>query len=136
MAEILACPDHATILRALGGQGTPEEVERIATHIEGCAACGAALDSLLPDHETAVALRDGTMAGEDSSETLRALHARLAGLVHVARPAEQSEATVGVSADHSATWSSVPEAEADGPPTFLRPPSSPTRSAGSGSTAS
>ena len=125
MANLLACPDHATILRSLGGGDTPQEIERIAAHIEGCAACGAELDSLLHDHETVVALRDGTVVGEDSSEVLRALHVRLAGLVLVARPAEQSEQTVGVSANHSATFSSGSEVVGDVPLTFLRPPQQP-----------
>jgi serine/threonine protein kinase len=96
MAATLACPDHETILRSLAG-GTPEEVERIATHLEGCAGCGAALDSLLQDHETAVALRDPRAATEVGGEALQGLNARLARLLPIAgmafRGGEESESS-------------------------------------------
>ncbi|MBY0228735.1 MAG: serine/threonine protein kinase [Gemmataceae bacterium] len=48
MSETLACPDHSALRRALDG-GAPEEVERLAAHIEGCAACRSALGPLLPE---------------------------------------------------------------------------------------
>ena len=117
MAETLACPDRETILRSLAG-GTPEEAERIATHLEGCAGCGVALDSLLQDHETAIALRAPRAASEVGGEALRGLNERLARLLPVAGMAYRS-------GDESASGSSPQGLPAGATFSFLRPSQQP-----------
>ncbi len=78
MTIAMQCPDRASLENQLEVGSGPEEVERLAGHLETCVRCGETMDDLLAADRAATALRGAAVEADGSSVQL--LRARLANL--------------------------------------------------------
>ncbi len=105
MTVAMSCPDRASLKHLLDQGADPDEVERLAGHLETCARCGETVETLLAGDRTAAALRGAKVEADDPSVQL--LRARLAKL----RPAGGSAAPqdTSPSAEAMATDATLPQ---------------------------
>ncbi|HBI45056.1 MAG TPA: serine/threonine protein kinase [Planctomycetales bacterium] len=96
MTVATACMDQASLKSLLDHGAAPDEIERLAGHLETCTRCGETVDSLLAFDPTAAALRGAKVEADEPSVQL--LRARLAKL----RPAAASQETTTGANTHSA----------------------------------
>jgi WD40 repeat protein len=102
------CPDAALLLKFALGQILPEEVERLAPHIEQCAACTRALEGLKGTDTLVEAMSSlPTVDDEPAGEAMNALIEHLKGL----RPA----AVAGVEVTRTTAADSTPSSEGERP---------------------
>ncbi len=92
MAVSLSCLDRASLEQLLEKGAVPEEIDRLAAHIEGCAQCGETVEALLAADQTAADLRGATVQVDESSVQL--LRARLGKLRPAAGAADNRDETL------------------------------------------
>ena len=76
MTVAMSCPDRASLERLLDQGANPDEVERLAGHLETCARCGETVETLLAGDRNAAALRGAKV--EADAPSVQLLRARLA----------------------------------------------------------
>ena len=76
MPAISACPDQHVLKQLLLGRLMPEEVERLALHVEQCPVCVAALNTIRSS-DTLVAAMEKTTADEQPAPEVSELIVRL-----------------------------------------------------------
>ena len=87
MTVAMSCPDRASLERLLDHGAGPNEVERLAGHLETCHRCGETIETLLASDRNAAALRGAKV--EADAPSVQRLRRRLANL----RPAPASQDT-------------------------------------------
>jgi serine/threonine protein kinase len=118
MTLAASCLDHDSLKSLLENGAGPNELERLAGHLETCARCGETVDGLLASDSTAAALRGAKVKADEPSVQL--LRDRLAKL----RPAAAShETTAGENTQSVGSQPSIEATQANS--VSLAPPQLP-----------
>ena len=121
MTVAMSCPDRASLERLLDHGAGPDEVERLAGHLETCGRCGETVETLLAADRNAAALR-GTKVEADAP-SVQLLRARLANLR--AAPASQDTTTGGNTRGAAPSSASAPFEATKDKSVSLAPPQQP-----------